>query len=88
MPPVADRQVFRNEDLVLTVSPSVDRSVWDESRYEEFLDALCGDREFQKQAIREALRYLLGREYRDLEHLARDNYDRSPVLARRTTTLS
>jgi len=44
--PASDRQRFRNEDLMLRVSPAVDPARWDESRYEEFLDALCGDRVF------------------------------------------
>ena len=55
MPANADRQRFRNEDLVLKVSPAVNRSRWDESRYEAFLDELCGTREYQKDAIRVAL---------------------------------
>lgn len=83
MPRNADRQQFRNEDLVLTVSPNVDRANWDESRYEAFIDELCGDREYQKEAIRMALRYLLGGEYANLKELAKENYERNPVLADR-----
>jgi hypothetical protein len=63
MPANADRQRFRNEDLLLKVSPAVDRSTWDESRYEAFIDELCEDREYQKEAIRVTLRYLLGSNY-------------------------
>jgi len=70
-----DNQRFRNEDLVLKVSPAVDRSRWDESRYEAFIDALCGSREYQKEALRVALRYLLAGEYADLRTLAMANYD-------------
>ncbi len=80
MPASADRQRFRNEDLILKVSPAVDRAKWDESRYEEFIDELCGDREYQKEAIRTALRYLLGGEYANLRALAKANYDENPVL--------
>ena len=50
-----DRQRFRNEDLILQVSPAVDRTKWDESRYEAFIDELCGSREYQKEAVRIAL---------------------------------
>ena len=28
-----DRKTFRNEDLVLKVTPNIDPSVWDESKY-------------------------------------------------------
>jgi len=83
MPATADRQRFRNEDLILKVSPAVDRSRWDESRYEDFIERLCGGRAYQEEAIRTALRYLLGGEYADLTALARDNYDGSTVLEAR-----
>ncbi len=78
-----DRQRFRNEDLVLQVSPAVDRATWDESRYEAFIDELCGEREYQKDAIRTALRFLLSGEYEDLRALARANYAENPDLEAR-----
>jgi len=80
MPANADRQRFRNEDLVLKVSPNVERKRWDESRYEAFIDALCGDREYQKDAIRTGLRFLLGGEYANLAELAKENFEQNPVL--------
>lgn len=83
MPRNADSQRFRNEDLLLNVSPAVDRSRWDESRYEAFIDELCGTREYQKEAIRAALRYLLAGEYADLRALAKANYDDNPTLEAR-----
>ncbi len=83
MPTSADRQRFRNEDLLLKVSPSVDRAKWDESPYEAFIDELCGDREYQKDAIRTALRYLLGGEYANLRALARANFEENLSLQAR-----
>jgi type III restriction enzyme len=83
MPANTDRQRFRNEDLVLKVTPNVNRAVWDENRYEAFLDELCGDREYQKEAIRMALRYLLGGEYETLKDLARANFDDNETLQAR-----
>ena len=76
MPANADRQRFRNEDLVLKVSP-VDRARWDESRYEAFIDELCVDREYQKEAIRTALRFLLGGDYANLTELAKANFEQN-----------
>jgi len=82
--PVSDRQRFRNEELMLHVNPAVDPSRWDETRYEEFLDALCGDRVYQKDAIRVTLRYLLGGRYANLRALAKENFEREQgVLAAR-----
>ncbi|MBT9132628.1 MAG: hypothetical protein DDT32_01441 [Syntrophomonadaceae bacterium] len=83
MPSNADRQRFRNEDLVLRVSPAFDRAKWNESSYEAFVDELCGDREYQKDAIRDTLRYLLGGEYANLRTLARTNYDENLTLQAR-----
>ena len=83
MPANTDRQRFRNEELILTVNPNVDRSRWDESRYEAYLDELCSDREYQKDAIRTALQYFCGGQYTDLTALARYNYEENPVLNER-----
>jgi type III restriction enzyme len=69
-----DRQTFRNEDLVLKVTTNIDPQIWDETKYEGFLDELCGTREYQKEAIRTTLRYLLGRKYANLRELARENF--------------
>lgn len=71
---------FHNEDLVLEVSASADRHKWDESKYEPFIDELCGIREYQKKAIQTTLRYLLGDGYRDLRDLAGKNFEHSPIL--------
>ncbi len=65
-----DRQTFLNQELVLRISPSVDPTRFDLTRYEPFLDALCGTREYQKEATRVTLRYLLGGRYTNLRSLA------------------
>jgi len=83
MPAASDRQRFRNEDLLLKVSPAVDRSKWDESRYEAFIDELCDNREYQKEAIRTSSRFLLGEEYANLCALAKANYEGNPILEAR-----
>lgn len=77
-----DRRAFRNEDMVLRVKPH-DPDVWDETRYEAFLDALCGAREYQKEAIRTALSYWLGARYANLAELARDNFSSNEELQHR-----
>ena len=78
-----DRRTFRNEDLLLNVATDIDPKVWDESRYEAFLDELCGSREYQKDAIRTALRYLLGGKYETLRELAKENFDDNDELQQR-----
>lgn len=71
---------FHNEDLILEVSSSINRLKWDENKYEPFIDELCGNREYQKDALRSALRYLLGKEYRDLRDLAGKNFEQNSIL--------
>lgn len=73
-------QRFHNEDLVLNVSTAVDRCKWDENKYEQFIDELCGLREYQKKAIFTTIRYLLGGEYRSLRDLAKKNFSENQIL--------
>ncbi|OIP61617.1 MAG: hypothetical protein AUK38_00185 [Nitrospirae bacterium CG2_30_41_42] len=75
-----ERQTFQNKDLVLKVSPNYNPKRFDPNKYEAFLDALCGDREYQKEAIREVTRYFLGGEYKNLKDLAEENYHGNPKL--------
>ena len=78
-----DQQVFLNQDLVLRVSTSIDPARFDITRYEPFLDALCGSREYQKEAIRVTLRYLLGGRYDNLRALAEENFHSNEKLQKR-----
>lgn len=78
-----DKRTFRNEDLVLKVTDNVNPVKWDEANYEMFLDELCGYREYQKDAIRTTLRYLLSGEYANLRDLAKENFDTNPELQER-----
>ncbi len=81
-----DQQRFQNADLVLRVSPNVDPRRFDPDTYEPFLDALCGTREYQKEATRVTLRYLLGGRYAALRELAEENFHSNAALQRRYTT--
>jgi len=84
---VLERQTFQNKDLVLKVSPSFDPQKLNLNRYEAFLDALCGNREYQKESIRETVRYFLGGEYQSLKDLAEENYHQNPKLQDKYSSL-
>ena len=84
---IEDKKVFKNQDLVLKVSPNIDPNKFDINKYEAFLDALCVEREYQKDSIRVTLRYLLGGQYKNLRELAEENYDNNPVLRERYDSL-
>jgi len=79
---------IKASDLVLKVSENIDPARFDISKYEAFLDALCGTREFQKEAIRTVLRYLLGGRYKNLRDLAEENYNQNPNLRELYPTFS
>lgn len=78
---------FRNEDLVLQVRSDLDPEQLRLDRYEAFLDALCGDREYQKDAIRSVCRLMAGSEYGSTADLAEENYAANSLLAERYGSL-
>ena len=80
MPTSPDKQQFKVQDLVLKVRTDCDRTKWNEDHYEQYFDILCGDREYQKEAIRASLRYVLGGEYENLRDLAKENWEKNPYL--------
>jgi len=70
----------KTDELVLEVTKNIDPRVLDLDKYDDFLEELCGHRDFQKEAIKTAVRFLLGREYSNTEELARENFDNNPIL--------
>lgn len=74
------KEVYKNQDLVLEVDKNIDPSVLNLNQYEPFLDALCSSREYQKEAIREAVRFLLGGRYKNIQDLAEENYHKNENL--------
>lgn len=78
-----DRQLFKNEDLVLKVSENIDPKVWNEAKYEAFIDELCGNREYQKDAIRTVMRIFAGNKYKTLCELAEENFNENSEIQRR-----
>lgn len=82
-PTRGDRQRFKNKDLVLKVSEDIDPSIWNEAKYEPFIDELCGNREYQKDAIHTVMRYMVGGKYGSLHELARENFGDNAELEMR-----
>ena len=77
---------IKASDLILKVSENIDPARFDINKYEPFLDALCREREYQKEAIRVTLRYLLGGQYKNLKELAEENYHQNPILQEKYAT--
>ena len=48
-------KTYKTADLVLKVSQTYDPTKLDLSSWDRFLDILCGDRTYQKEAIKTAI---------------------------------
>ncbi len=76
----ADR--FSADQLTLTVSSSYDPQRFDLAAYDDFLEHICGIRDYQREAIQTVLRLFCGGRYADTEELARESYEASADLRR------
>lgn len=74
---------FKESDLVLNVSTSVDPEKWDEGFYQTFLSLLFKNRQYQKEATEVALRYMNSGEYNSLEDLAKENFNKNEIIRSR-----
>lgn len=74
---------FKESDLVLNVSTSVDPEKWDEGFYQTFLNLLFKNRQYQKEATEVALRYMNSGEYNSLEDLAKENFHSNEIIRSR-----
>ena len=82
-----DIKIYKTKDLILKVNPNYDPTKLNLDEWESFLDVLCGDREYQKEAIRNAIIYLTGGRYSNIEDLIEENYKKNIELQNRYTTL-
>lgn len=71
---------IKSQDLILKVTRDIDPQKLNLSKYDDFLNELCGHREFQKEAIRTVIKFLLGDEYKDTADLAKENFGTNPAL--------
>jgi type III restriction enzyme len=75
---------FRIPEQLLRVDDTRDATEAGVHRYDAFLNLLCEGRfEFQRDAVREAWRFLVSDKYPDLERLARINWDENPMIRAR-----
>ena len=74
---------FNQKDLVLKINKHYDSSKIDLSKWESFLDTLCSDREYQKEAIKNGVIYLASGLYESLKDLVEENYGRNPELRKK-----
>lgn len=74
---------FSVDQLLLHVSESIDPKQLDLTEYDEFIASASRGRDYQREAIETALRFLAGGRYMNTEELARESYANSADLQRR-----
>lgn len=79
--------IFNQKDLVLKVNKNYDKSNLNLDKWQQYLDILCTDREYQKEAIKNAIIYLASGKYNSLEDLVEENYAENIELSKKYTTL-
>jgi type III restriction enzyme len=76
-------KVYKTQDLVLKVNQNYDPSKLNLKKWIDFIDVLCGDREFQKEAIRDAIIFIASGLYRSIENLVEENFRNNDELQKR-----
>ena len=76
-------KIYKTRDLVLQVKQSYDPAKLNLKKWVSFLDVLCGDREFQKEAIGDAIIFIASGEYRTIESLVEENFRKNDELQKR-----
>jgi len=80
---MAEIKIYKTQDLVLEVKKTFDPAKLNLKQWVGFLDVLCGDREYQKEAIMNAIIYLASGEYKSIERLVEENFRKNPELQKR-----
>ena len=78
-----DIKIYKTQDLVLQVKQNYNPAKLNLKKWVDFLDVLCGDREFQKEAIRDAIIFLASGEYTTIESLIEENFRKNDELQKR-----
>ncbi len=78
-----DTKVFNTVDLLLSVNKNYDPTKLNLSDWSRFLDVLCTDREYQKEAIRLSIIYLFSGRYTNIESLVKENFAKNGQLQER-----
>ena len=76
-------KIYKTQDLVLQVKQNYNPAKLNLKKWVDFLDVLCGDREFQKEAIRDAVIFLASGEYKSIEGLVEENFRKNDELQKR-----
>lgn len=76
-------KIYKTQNLVLQVKQKYNPVKLNLKEWVDFLDVLCVDREFQKEAIRDAIIFLASGEYTSIESLIEKNFRENEELQKR-----
>lgn len=76
-------KIYKTKNLVLQVSQKYNPAILDLHKWDRFLDILCSDRKYQKEAIRNAIVYLASGQYNSIEDLLNENWTKNYDLRNR-----
>ena len=79
---------IKEQDLVLKVGNNIKKEVWDKSIYNSFINQLVGSRDYQKEAILTALRFMCSGQYQNTLELAKENFENNFHLQEKYTTFA
>jgi len=80
---MADIKIYNTQNLVLKVKQIYNPAKLNLRKWTDFIDVLCGDREYQKEAIKDAIIYLASGEYSSIECLVEENFRENDELQKR-----
>lgn len=76
------------KNLVLKVDTNYDHSTLNLDDWQDYLDCLCVDREYQKDAIKSVLIYLLSGKYSSINDLVVENYNANEDIKNEYTSVT
>lgn len=82
------KKTFITNELILKVKEgSYNPEKYPLQDWDRYLNILCGDRAYQKNAIKTSLAYLASEKYQTIESLVEDNYNKNDKLRERYQSL-
>jgi len=70
---VQEIKQYKTADLVLQVSKNYNPATLNLAAWDRYLDILCSDRQYQKEAIHKAIIFLASGIYNNIEGLVNEN---------------
>ena len=81
-------KIYKTQDLILKVKQTFNPTKLNFKKWVDFIDVLCGDREYQKEAIKNAIIYIASGEYKTIEDLVEENFRTNSELQKKYKSVS